>query len=390
MIDTKAIKPEDNQGGTFTQQLTVAEVTTAYVYPVPSEAPGVITAEPGTANEEAIYYKSKDDGAGTISGLTRDFTNLNGGTGIQHENGEDWEVFQSARYITNIIDILDEGFLQEQATVAKVDASNFTVVGNVTVLYNVGRVVRANQDNNYVGTITAASYSAGTGLTTVTITGFTVPTLTSIEYGLQPKTVVFQQRGGDILDSNGNEAIKIPATASAVNELTATNAATGGSPQLAVTGDDTNIDMELAPKGTGTLKVPAGTYEANVTDDDDIPNKKYIDNHALQTSTHGVSGSIVGTTDSQTITNKDLSAASNILNSSYKKLYAVTTVIAVSSGWNTFTHNQNTSSQIIFAINGDYSSLGVVVNGIQYVNSNSFKFYVTGSGTGRFNFMIVL
>lgn len=45
MSDTRAIKPEDNKGGTFTQQLDVAEVTTAYVSPVPAEAPGVITAK---------------------------------------------------------------------------------------------------------------------------------------------------------------------------------------------------------------------------------------------------------------------------------------------------------------------------------------------------------
>lgn len=81
-------------------------------------------------------------------------------------------------------------------------------------------------------------------------------------------------------DSSGNEIIKTPATASAVNELTITNAATGNAVQLSATGGDTNIDLKLVPKGTGALTVPAGTYEANVTDDDDIPNKKYVDDNA--------------------------------------------------------------------------------------------------------------
>lgn len=264
MSSTRAIKPEDNKGGTFTQQLTVAEVTTAYVSPVPTEAPGFIVAEPGTAKEEAIYFKSKDAGAGTISGLTRDFTNLNGGTGIQHENGEDWEVLQSALYIQNIIDILLAGFIMEQATVAKVDANNFTVVGNVASIYNVGRVVRLNSSASYVAAVVAVSYSAGTGLTTVTTSGITIPTLTSVEYAIQPLGTSFLTGSSpaittpkittSINDANGNEVIKTPATASAVNEITVTNAATGNAVQVATTGGDTNIDLEINPKGTGVIK----------------------------------------------------------------------------------------------------------------------------------------
>ena len=38
-----------------------------------------------------------------------------------------------------------------------------------------------------------------------------------------------------------------------------------------------NGDIVLAPNGTGAVRVPAGTYENNVTSDDDIPNKKYVD-----------------------------------------------------------------------------------------------------------------
>ena len=264
MSSTRAIKPEDNKGGTFTQQLTVAEVTTAYVSPVPTEAPGFIVAEPGTAKEEAIYFKSKDAGAGTISGLTRDFTNLNGGTGIQHENGEDWEVLQSALYIQNIIDILLAGFIMEQATVAKVDANNFTVVGNVASIYNVGRLIRCNGSSSYVAAVTAVSYSAGTGLTTVTTSGITIPTLTSVEYAIQPLGTSFLTGSSpaittpkittSINDANGNEVIKTPATASAVNEITVTNAATGNAVQVATTGGDTNIDLEINPKGTGVIK----------------------------------------------------------------------------------------------------------------------------------------
>lgn len=44
-----------------------------------------------------------------------------------------------------------------------------------------------------------------------------------------------------------------------------------------ITTSTTNGDIVLAPNGNGAISVPAGTYEANVTGDDDIPNKKYVD-----------------------------------------------------------------------------------------------------------------
>jgi hypothetical protein len=189
-MDTKAIKPEDNKGGTFTAQLTAEEVTSASITPVPTQAPGIIWAEPGTVKEEAIYYKTRDAEAGTIGGLTRDFTNLNGGTGQQHENSADWEVLQSSKIIENLIDIVTEGYIQEQNTIARVDDTSFTVAGNVSAIYNAGRTIRFNQDNAELVTVVSATYAAGTGLTTIVITDDTIPvTLTTAEYSLQPKGV---------------------------------------------------------------------------------------------------------------------------------------------------------------------------------------------------------
>lgn len=60
-----------------------------------------------------------------------------------------------------------------------------------------------------------------------------------------------------INDANGNEALKLPATASAVNEITLANAATGNGPKVQATGDDTNIDLELEAKGTGAVEINA-------------------------------------------------------------------------------------------------------------------------------------
>ena len=68
------------------------------------------------------------------------------------------------------------------------------------------------------------------------------------------------QLGGQ-LDVNGNaigdgtnELLKFVETASAVNEITITNQATGSNPSISATGDDTNVGLEFSTKGTGAIK----------------------------------------------------------------------------------------------------------------------------------------
>ena len=56
-----------------------------------------------------------------------------------------------------------------------------------------------------------------------------------------------------ISDENNNEQIIFQTTASAVNELEITNAATGNDVGLAVTGTDTNVGLSISTKGTGKI-----------------------------------------------------------------------------------------------------------------------------------------
>lgn len=64
----------------------------------------------------------------------------------------------------------------------------------------------------------------------------------------------------NLTDANGNEWIKQTATASAVNEITVANAATGNGPVISATGGDTNIDVTIVGKGTGSPRF-AGPYD---------------------------------------------------------------------------------------------------------------------------------
>ena len=60
--------------------------------------------------------------------------------------------------------------------------------------------------------------------------------------------------GIDFENSEGEEILKLDAVASAVNEITITNAVTTASPQVSATGGDSNIDVRIVPKGTGNVK----------------------------------------------------------------------------------------------------------------------------------------
>ena len=61
-----------------------------------------------------------------------------------------------------------------------------------------------------------------------------------------------------IADENSNEQIIFQTTSSAVNQIDVTNAATGNSPSIEATGDDSNVDLTVGPKGTGKIIAKSG------------------------------------------------------------------------------------------------------------------------------------
>ena len=64
--------------------------------------------------------------------------------------------------------------------------------------------------------------------------------------------------GGFIADANGNEAVVLQTASSAVNAVEITNSATGASVVVGAMGDDSNIDIDITPKGTGEVNIAAG------------------------------------------------------------------------------------------------------------------------------------
>ena len=82
--------------------------------------------------------------------------------------------------------------------------------------------------------------------------GFGDVTLTGTQT-LTNKTLTSPKIGTNILDTNGNELINLTATGSAVNEITIANAGTGVTgPVISATGE-TNVGININPKGTGVF-----------------------------------------------------------------------------------------------------------------------------------------
>ena len=120
------------------------------------------------------------------------------------------------------------------------------------------------------------------GMGTVTLTG--TETLTN-------KTLTSPKIGTSILDTNGLELALLTATTTAVNEFTIANAAAGAGPTLSSTGDETNVDINLNPKGSGVLKSGSAAVKVAGTETIFIPAQAMFG-----TTTNGADAQAVETT----------------------------------------------------------------------------------------------
>jgi len=87
---------------------------------------------------------------------------------------------------------------------------------------------------------------------TLTNKTLTSPALTNATGSLSSPTITTPIIA-QINDANSNEELIFTATASAVNEVTIANAATGNNPNFTASGGDTNVGINFTPKGTGAV-----------------------------------------------------------------------------------------------------------------------------------------
>ena len=159
-----------------------------------------------------------------------------------------------------------------------INTENLTANRNLTFTLNdVSRTINLAGNLTTGGTFTTGgAFSTGGAFTTTPgnavtftttgVTSLTLPTTGTLatlagSETLTNKTLTSPRIGTSILDTNGNELFNLTATGSAVNEITYANAATGTPPTYTLSGNDSNIDFSIVPKGTG--KVSVGTPGAS-------------------------------------------------------------------------------------------------------------------------------
>lgn len=174
------------------------------------------------------------------------------------------------------------------ATFASTAAFTGTATFNGAVVFN-GSFTFGAYTLSLGGNLTTAGAFTTSGanaltLTTTGSTNVTLPTTGTLATLAGTETLTNKTlttpKIAQINDTNGNESIIFTTTASAVNEITTANAATGSGPTISATGSDTNVPITLKGKGTGSVILGQATTTGVVLAADqailDSSNNEYI------------------------------------------------------------------------------------------------------------------
>jgi len=154
-----------------------------------------------------------------------------------------------------------------QIVTIPLDAQTFYFLRNTT---SGAYTVQFKYASGSGGTVTFSATDKGDKLVFATANDGTNPDIKEIalspagtvtETGTQTltnKTLTAPKIGTSILDTNGNELMLLTATGSAVNEITLANAASGNAPSITASGE-TNVSLNLVPKGTGQVQINGNT-----------------------------------------------------------------------------------------------------------------------------------
>lgn len=187
--------------------------------------------------------------------------------------------------------------------------------------------------------------------------------------------------GAVLYDSNGNEILKIVATASAVNEITFTNGASGSPAKINTTGDDTNIGLLLTGKGTGKIIIGDGSdstkqiqfaLASSTTGKIMTFTSSHTDNRTI--TLPDATTTLVGTDTSQTLTNKTITSPiiSSISNTGTLTLPTSTDTLVGRATTDTLTNKSLSDSTTYFIDESDNTKkLQLQLSGITTGNTRT-------------------
>jgi hypothetical protein len=188
---------------------------------------GIATTQAGNASTSASNASTSESNAAT--------SESNAATSASNAATSESNAAASAAAAATAADNFDDVYLGSKASDPTLDNDGDALTAGDLYYNSVGTVLK---------------YYTGSAWVSITSGG-----ITDLVQDITPQL-------GGMLDVNGQaigdgtlELVKFAETASAVNEITVTNAATTDAPEISATGDDTDIDLKLTPKGTGKLNL---------------------------------------------------------------------------------------------------------------------------------------
>jgi len=226
---------------------------------------------------------------GENAGTWGDKTNVNLQLVEQLAGGFTQQSFSSDADIALSVSDGSTGATLAHRVIEFTSSGSLTATRNCTIPLDVQQLYLLKNSTTGSQSITF-KYVSGSGSSATIANGKTIlayaraddgtnPNITAVEFGGDVVDDTSPQLGGDldtnsfniafddahgINDENGNEQIIFQTTASAVNQIDVTNAATGNNPSIKATGGDSNVDLVLGPKGTGNIEILGGTNPGTI------------------------------------------------------------------------------------------------------------------------------
>jgi hypothetical protein len=240
--ETNAATSESNASTSASTATTQAGIATTQA--------GIATTQAGNASTSASNASTSESNAAT--------SESNAATSASNAATSESNAAASAASAVTLLDNFDDVYLGSKTTDPTLDNDGDALTAGDLYYNSVGTVLK---------------YYTGSAWVAITAGG-----ITDLVQDTSPQL-------GGMLDVNGQaigdgtlELVKFAETASAVNEITVTNAATTAAPEISATGDDTDIDLKLTPKGAGKINLDGIKF----------PNADGTANQILKTDGSGV------------------------------------------------------------------------------------------------------
>jgi hypothetical protein len=252
--ESNAATSESNASTSASTATTQAGIATTQAGNASTSASNAATSESNAATSESNAATSESNAATSAS---------NAATSESNAATSESNAATSASEAAASADAFDDVYLGSKSSDPTTDNDGDPLAAGMLYYNTVSTIMRIYSGSAWENVaVSTAGFTTLTGVETLTNKTLTAPKIAN---------------GGFVADANGNEQIKFTTTASAVNELTVVNSATGNAPEISSTGGDTNIDLKITPKGSGKI----------VLDGISFPNTDGTANQALVTDGSG-------------------------------------------------------------------------------------------------------